>query len=226
MNIFVIIKLYKIIFLMRCLRVYFMSSIYYNNLINTVLNYSNNANWETAVLEWAVADCEKDGASDSSCICGKENLRYLFKIRNQINGKYLYYTGSTCIKNFNRDDLNYVVSIKEGLFKLLHAIDNKDFITLEPKYFSRKLLKHLYAEGAFQSSQYNMFNPEKDYKFLLKMYNKTSISEKQKNMINAIIFTAVKPYLKSILLEKMKNIIKLFGLRIYRRIRNNFQLSI
>lgn len=183
-----------------------MSS-YYQNLIQTVLNHSDSPVWATAVLEWEVEDCEEDDSLESSCICGKENLKYLFTIRNKKNNNALYPIGSTCIKKFDRTDLNDVVSIQEGLFRLLHAISNKKFIKLTSEYFSRKILKYLCINNAFKPSKYNDFNAENDYTFLLKMFNKkdkNSISYKQQKKINAIIITNIRPYLESILRDKIK----------------------
>lgn len=185
-----------------------MSSIYYENLIKQVLDNSNSNIWSMAVLEWEVADCKEDAELQSSCICGKENLKYLFTIRNKVNKNLLYPIGSTCIKKFEREDLNDIVSINEGLFKLLHAINNGSFITLSSEFFSRKLLRYLYDSEVFQPSSYNDYAPEKDYEFLLKMFNKknkNSIKPKQEAKIKAIIMSSIRPYLKNILKDKIKS---------------------
>ncbi len=175
-----------------------MSNSYRNNLIQKVLDESESNTWDDAVQEWVIDDCEEDDELQSSCICGKEDLRYLFRIRNYINGNTLFPIGSSCIRKFNRKDLNEEVNVKEKLFKLFHAIEDGSFITLSPEFFSRKLLKYLYNEGAFLANRYNDFNPEKDYDFMLKMFNKRdkdSITEKQQKKINAIIITSIRPYL-------------------------------
>jgi diphthamide synthase subunit DPH2 len=163
--------------------------------------------WESAVLEWEVFDCEEDEDLQAACICGKEELRYLFTIRNILNGNLLYPIGSSCIKKFERDDLDDDVAIKEQLFKLLHAIENNEFITLSSDLFSRKLLGYLYDEDVFQANSYNRFNPEVDYEFLLKMFNKRhkdSISTMQQRKISAIIMSSIRPYLRSVLQDKVK----------------------
>lgn len=118
-------------------------STYYKNLISSVLELSDSSDWQSAVLEWAIEDVVEDETLSESCVCGKENLRYLFTIRNTINGNKLYPIGSTCIKKFERSDLDEIVSVKEQLFKLLHAIENNEFITLSSQYFSRRLLRYL-----------------------------------------------------------------------------------
>lgn len=188
------------------------NSSYYQNLIKRVIDNSETSDWESAVFEWEVFDCEEDEFLESSCICGKEKLRYLFTIRNLRNGNTLYPIGSSCIKKFERDDLNEDTSIKEQLFRLLHALENKEFITLSSNLFSRKLLGHLFDEGVFQANSYNGFDPEVDYEFLLKMFNKRDknrISASQQRKISAIIMSSIRPYLRLVLMDKVKH--KLLG---------------
>lgn len=186
-----------------------MTTVYFTNLIEKVINCSKSKNWHTAILEWDITDdYVEDVVLSSSCICGKEKLRYLFTIKNSQNGNTLYPIGSSCIKKFERDDLNIKASIKEALFKLFHAIIDKNYIELSSEYFSKKLLKYLYEQDIFKKSTYNHFNPKEDYDFLLKMFNKrdkNSITEKEQKKINAIIITSIKPYLIEQLKTKIKN---------------------
>ena len=183
-----------------------MGNAYRTNLIQRVLDESESNTWNEAVLEWVIDDCEEDNSLQSSCICGKEELRYLFTIRNVRNGNTLFPIGSSCIKKFDRDDLNEEVSIQEKLFKLFHAIEDGNFITLSPEFFSRKLLKYLYEEGVFQANEYNNNEPEVDYEFMLKMFNKRdkeSITPNQQRKINAIIMASNRPYLVEQLVNKI-----------------------
>lgn len=184
-----------------------MSSSYQTNLINTVISLSESNIWKDAVQEWVIEDCEEDISLQSSCICGKHELRYLFTIRNSINKNILYPIGSSCIKKFERNELSEEASIREKLFKLYHAIVNHSFITLSNEFFSRKLLKYLYSEGVFKANKYNDNNPEKDYQFMLDMFNKKnkdSITPNQQSKINALIINSIRPYLVEQLLEKIK----------------------
>lgn len=184
-----------------------MGSSYYDNLIKSVTDKSESKGWEGAVSEWEVFDCEEDDDVESSCICGKENIKYLFTIRNIINNNKLYPIGSSCIKKFNRTDLNEVIAVKESMFKLLHEIQKNTYISLSSEFFSRNLLKALYEEGAFKPNKYNEFDSENDYKFMLKMFNKkneNSITESQNKKIRGIIINSIKPYLKGVLENKTK----------------------
>lgn len=184
-----------------------MRSSYYERLIKVVLDLSESKMWERAVLEWEVYDYEEDPNLCSTCVCGKENLRYLFTIRNRFNGNFLDPIGSSCIHRFDRSDMDDIVSITEDLFELLHAIEAKKYIDLSTEFFSRKLLTYLYDSDAFSPSQFNDFNPRSDYYFLLQMFNKRdkySISSRQQAKIRAIIVNSIKPFLKELLKNKIK----------------------
>lgn len=140
---------------------------YRETLIQTVLDSSVSKSWMSAVYEWEIEDCIEDDLNKSSCICGKENIKYLYTIHNMKNGEILKPIGSTCIKKFNRVDLNEQTTINEKLFKLLHAIKENRFISLNSEFFSKKLLRYLYEEGVFKPTQYNKFNGENDYNFFI-----------------------------------------------------------
>lgn len=177
---------------------------YLNTLIKKVMDNSESNDWQKAVKEWNIYDVEEDRHAEESCICGKEHIRYLFTIKNQLNGKILYPIGSSCIKKFKRDDLKEDVAIQEQLFKLLHAVEENEFLELSSKYFSRKLLKYLFDIGAFKVTEFNDKNPENDYKFMLKMFNKKIKTERQIRKITAIILTSIKPFLQETIARKVK----------------------
>lgn len=184
------------------------NSAYYKHLIKVVIENSERDNWQQAVLEWIVDDCEEDDTLESSCICSKENLSYLFTICNVLNGRVLYPIGSSCIRKFERSDLSDEVTVREQLFKLLHAIDDDEFISLTSDLFSRKLLRYLYEEGAFQANEYNGNDVEVNYLFLLKMFNKQdkdAISSAQKKKISAVILGSIKSFLRDMLQGRIKN---------------------
>ena len=181
-----------------------MGSTYYHNLIRQVIESSVANNWDEAISEWIIVDCEEDEMREASCICGKENIRYLFTIKNKKNGNELSPIGSSCIKKFGRDDLNNEAEIHEEMFELMHAVANDRFISLDSKYFSRKLLHALYNEGAFTANKFNCYDGENDYQFLLKMFNKRNkedITVAQNKKIGAIIINSIRPFL----VEKLKN---------------------
>ncbi len=172
---------------------------YYENLIKVVIEASVADTWESAVLEWEIIDCTEDESAESQCVCKHEGLRYLYKIRNVKNGKKLFPIGSTCIKKFEREDLNEEISIMEQMFVLLHAVEKRELIELSSKYFSRKLLEYLYEKDVFVANEYNGFDGYNDYQFLLKMFNKVNkadITDAQHRKTSAIIMNSILPYLR------------------------------
>ncbi|MCD5113361.1 MULTISPECIES: hypothetical protein [Enterococcus] len=179
-------------------------SSYYKNLIKQVLESSESDTWKSAVTEWEIYDVEEDEKQLESCICGKENLRYLYTIRNKLNDNQLYPIGSQCIKKFNQEDLTDEINVKEQMFKLLHAVEDNAFLKLSSDFFSRKLLLHLYEQGTFKETPYNHFDARKDYQFMLDMFNKRSRSEKQDKKATAIILNSIKPFLQAQLAEKVR----------------------
>ena len=97
-------------------------------------------------------------------------------------------------------------SLYEGMFKLLHAVESNRYLSLSPELFSRKLLKYLFEQGAFDT-EYNDFDGKEDYEFMLKMFNKrdkSSITMRQDKKIKAVLLNSIKPFLQNKLAEKVK----------------------
>lgn len=183
-----------------------MENKYVKNLILTVIQNSVADNWDEAVLEWELFDCEEDETVSSYCICGKENIKYLHTIKNRYNGNLLFPIGSSCIRKFGRKELDSEVKLKEDLFKLLHHIQKRDFIVLSSEFFTRRLIDYLYDVGAFDND-YNRYEGYDDYCFFKKMFNKRNkdeISYNQQKKINAIIINSIYPYLQKTILEKIR----------------------
>lgn len=181
-----------------------MAGTYVERLKEKVVNLSHSNDWDTAVKEWEIIECEEDRTHSESCVCGKENLYYLFTIRNTINGNILFPIGSSCISKFGRNDLDDEAAIREKMFRLYHAVEDNQFISLSPEFFSRRLLYKLYEEGAFDC-EYNGYNGYNDYEFILKMFNKrnkNTITQRQHQKIRAIIVASIRPYLEMQLSNK------------------------
>lgn len=176
-----------------------MSNSYYNNMIRQVLDASYSDYWEEAVYEWEIVDYEEDEGCKSECICGKQGIRYLYTIRNRETQRQLYPIGSSCIRKFERDDMDEEIAVLEGMFNLYRAIRNRERIELSSKFFSKRLLRALYDEGAFPANKYNRFDGFNDYDFMLTMFNKrdkSSITEPQHRKIRGIIAYSIKPFLE------------------------------
>lgn len=178
---------------------------YYQNLLKQVVENSESNNWASAVSEWEIVDVEEDDERLESCVCGKEYLRYLYTIENRLNGNILYPIGSQCIRKFGREDLADEINVKEQMFKLLHAVEENQFLTLSSDFFSRKLLLYLFEQGAFKETKYNGFDSSKDYYFMLDMFNKRARTPNQEKKATAIILNSIKPFLQEELEGKIKN---------------------
>jgi hypothetical protein len=185
-----------------------MASAYVNNLIKRVLDASFGNTWEEAVLEWEIIDCEEDESCTSVCVCGKENIRYLYTIHNRETGCRIFPVGSSCIQKFQREDLSERVAVLEEMFRLYNAIRHGERIELSSEFFSRKLLYALYEDGAFSPSAYNDYNEYNDYKFLLDMFNKrvkSDITLRQRSKIRGLIAYSIRPYLVAHLKRKERS---------------------
>lgn len=174
-------------------------------LINSVIQLSDHKLWDLAVTEWEIFDCIDSESCDGKCICGHENIRYMFTIRNVRNGNELFPIGSQCIKKFERQDLTSEVAIYEKLFKLLGEFKRTGYVEFSSKYFSKKLLKFLWDKKCFKATKFNCFDPENDYVFLLDMFNKHSPkSDRQNKKIKALIRQNIVPFLNEFLDKKQR----------------------
>ncbi len=106
---------------------------------------------------------------------------------------------NACINKCNQENLTNESTVKEQMFKLLHAIEDNAFIKLFLDFFSRRLLLYLYEQGVFKEILYNHFDARKDYQLMLDIFNKHSRLEKQDNKATAII-----PILQAQLAEKVR----------------------
>lgn len=169
---------------------------YYEKLLKTVIDHSDSKTWKECVLEWKIINCFIDEDCDSTCICGKNGIKYLFEIENTFNGNRLYPIGSKCIKLFERKDLDEITRVTEELYELLKKIEKNNFISFNSKNFSRRLLRYLYDDGAFIPTKYNHYEGYNDYDFMLKMFNQRKpINVYERKKISAIICNSIRPYL-------------------------------
>ena len=51
-----------------------MEGTYVKNLICKVIDKSESNNWDNAVMEWELIDCEEAEKCSELCICGTENI--------------------------------------------------------------------------------------------------------------------------------------------------------
>lgn len=165
-------------------------------LKSILINNSESKYWSEAVKEWNIIGYDEDSECISQCVCGKEHIRYLYKIKNDINKNVIYPIGSRCIKRFERTDLIEKTFCYEKSIRIYKAVKSYEYIELSSDLFSRKLLKSFYEEGAFESDFY-LYSAEENYNFMLKMFNKKSApSPKEQRRIDALIINNIKPFIK------------------------------
>lgn len=164
-------------------------------LINAIVDNSESTEWESAVQEWSMTACRIDSSCSSQCVCGQERIKYLFEITNFLNRNILFPIGSRCINKFGRKDLDEQVDVYEQMCRLLEAVKAGEYIALDSKLFSKKLIKYLYEHGVFQATSYNLNNSYNDYKFLIDMFGKRNPpTVHQQKKINALIIQNIIPY--------------------------------
>lgn len=155
--------------------------------------------WEEAVLEWQPIDLEYDPDVDSTCVCGHPNLFFLYRIRNELNGKELFPIGSSCIQRFERKELTAKLVSFESVISIYKAMMGWEPIEFTSKYFSRGLIDHMHERNAFKPTAFNDFNPENDYVFSKKIFNKrdkSTIPSWDWIKMDAIMKHCILPFIK------------------------------
>lgn len=157
------------------------------------------AHFHDAVHEWTVVAVEEHPDNEGECVCGQQNLLYMYTIHNRETQENLTYIGSQCVHHFKRQDLNMQVSVFSQLLALKKAIEDGTKITLTSEHFSKALLAWLSDEGAFNNER-NGYNGEGDYAFFVKMFNKRKkedITDAQNKKIWAMLNFQVKPFIQN-----------------------------
>lgn len=170
---------------------------YSDDFIREILDNSKSKEWKSAVLEWEIVGCFEDKKQQESCICGKERLRYLYEIKNKKTGQIIFPIGSSCIKKFDRHELDEDVDIFKQIANLLTKFSKNKTVQLNSENFSKKLFTFIMQRGAFKPNQYNGYNASSDYKFMIDMFNKrTELTENQRKKVNAILYFTIRPFLE------------------------------
>ena len=173
-------------------------------LFNEVISKSESDVWEKAVQEWEIVSEREDEDRSESCVCGHERLRHLFAIRNFHNGNVIYPIGSTCIKKFERDDLNEDLQCRHQAIRLMHEAERLgkgNYVEIDSGFFSRKLIYYLFKNGAFQRGGRPIGYADADYGFLYDMFNKRTLDEEQRNKSRELIRDYVYPWLRDLYRE-------------------------
>lgn len=172
---------------------------YKSMLIQEVLDKSESDTWEEASKEWELEKAYICKDCSETCVCGKTGIKDISVLRNILNGNELNPVGNCCVKKFQNVELIEDMNNAIEMYPLIHAVENKKYIEFNRDYFSRKVLRILLEDGAFQPNQYNDNNAYADYEFLLRMFNKRnkdSIRASQHQKIKALVMNAIIPYVR------------------------------
>lgn len=156
------------------------------NLIEIINQNSTSENFQMNSREWSVMECIDQGEDTERCICGKEGIRYCYRIYNKKTNKSLYPIGSSCIKKFNNEDMNSQMKTLTELadFKrylkeaVLLAITKNEYNPIDFKWLKNPdILSNLLIIGLLNGWEYS---------FILDVRYKRKLSNKQLSKIYTI----------------------------------------
>ena len=168
---------------------------YTENFLLPVIYSSESNKWKSAAREWEIIGYER--VENDTCICGKEEIKDVYKIRNRRNGNKLYPIGSSCVDKFESKEMTKDTDkfkkiynkISNGRSKLKQTSDKGESIRFTTKLFSEELIRYLNKEEILDDN---------DCQFLLDMRSRRSRSSKQQERINKIIEDIIVPYVKGL----------------------------
>lgn len=168
---------------------------YNKNFLHPIICSSESNEWKSAAQEWKVIYYgEVEG---TTCICGKEEIKYVSGILNCLNGNELYPIGSCCIKKFKSEEMNEDIraykkvfnKISNGKSKLKQTVNKGASIKFTARLFSEELINYLNKKEILSNS---------DRQFLLDMRGRRSRNSEQQERINKIIEDFIVPYISGI----------------------------
>ena len=178
-----------------------------DKLANEVFAKSESKSWRSCVVEWEIAYCDEDEEANGMCVCGQEGLRYMYAIRNCLNGNEIYPIGSECIKKFEDTELNDEAKCWAQAYKLVdiavkYGKSRRISISRDKSLFSRKLLAFMYRHGAFKATEWNEWDGGNDYMFMLNMFNSHYMSDRQIKKADHVMRESVYPWLRKLYKHK------------------------
>lgn len=174
----------------------------FKDLVHEVMEKSSSDKWEDAAAEWHISGCNDREYPDGVCLCGKENIRWEYTLRNDVTGETIFPVGSVCIKKFGNEVLSDEVDCWKMTYKMVDAAAKKgrnEKISLfdDKGLFSRKLIGFFYDNEVFLPNKFNGYCGSHDADFMTKMFNKRSEpTEKQRAKADAIVENQIYPFLR------------------------------
>lgn len=90
---------------------------YIINLMDYLKPLSHAQTWKLLTQEWSISHSEVDEECSTTCVCGKDHLKYIFYMKNEVTRQFAGPIGSECIKQFDRKDLNDDLQRHEDVLK-------------------------------------------------------------------------------------------------------------
>lgn len=128
------------------------------NLVSFVLELSKSADLKKAIKEWHIHsshDAKPVGTTEngtpryaSSCLCGKEGIKEIYDIENNLTGRMLSPIGSKCVLSFNSELIDD--QLKE------HQKKHREKREQSPEFIDKEIRK-------FWAKIYNPETNEVDY---------------------------------------------------------------
>nr|MCR5412960.1 hypothetical protein [Patescibacteria group bacterium] len=151
--------------------------------------------WKSAAREWEIIGYER--VENDTCICGKEEIKDVYRIRNRLNGNELYPIGSSCVDKFESKEMTKDTDkfkkiynkISSGKSKLKQTVNKGASIKFTARLFSEELINYLNKKEILSNS---------DRQFLLDMRGRRSRNSEQQERINKIIEDFIVPYISGI----------------------------
>lgn len=168
---------------------------YTENFLLPVIYSSESNTWKSAAREWEIIGYER--VENDTCICGKEEIKDVYRIRNRLNGNELYPIGSSCVDKFESKEMTKDTDkfkkiynkISSGKSKLKQSVNKGESIKFTARLFSEELINYLNKKEILS---------DRDRQFLLNMRGRRSRNSEQQERINKIIEDFIVPYISGI----------------------------
>ena len=168
---------------------------YTENFLLPVIYSSESNEWKSAAQEWEIIGYKR--VENDTCICGKEEIKDVYKIRNRRNGNELYPIGSSCIDKFESKEMTKDTNkfkkiynrISNEIFRQRETAGKGESLKFNTRLFSKELIHYLNKKGVLNDS---------DCQFLFDMRSKRSKSAEEQKRIDEIIENFIVPYISGL----------------------------
>lgn len=161
----------------------------YIKLQEMIVSNSVAADWDTITGEWFISGFKLDTSRKTKCLCGKCNIKYVYRMTNRVTRQSLFPIGSTCIKHTfvgMADEVN----VLNQLLKLKQARLDEEYISFTGTYFSKHLLDYFKHKDIINVDE---------HAFLVDMFHrKNALTERQQKYVNYLIYYKILKWVDSL----------------------------